>query len=140
MNLQLMLEREEGRKLVAYADTRSIFTIGIGHTGPEVHAGLVWTDDQVDAAFDADVTKATAGCTANLPWFSALDEPRQAVLVGMAFQLGIHGLLEFTHTLAAVRDGRFADAQAGMKASAWNAQTPARAERMERQMLTGDWS
>jgi lysozyme len=44
--LELLMERE-GKRNEAYRDTRGIWTIGVGHTGPEVHAGLVWTDQQV---------------------------------------------------------------------------------------------
>jgi lysozyme len=36
------------------------WTIGIGHTGPEVHEGLVWTDEQIDAAYEGDLTEAMA--------------------------------------------------------------------------------
>lgn len=54
------LEGREGVELRAYPDTRGIPTIGVGHTGPEVHLGLVWTQAQVDAAFEADVAWAEA--------------------------------------------------------------------------------
>lgn len=49
------LAQREGRRNEAYQDTQGIWTIGVGHTGPEVHPGLVWTDEQVDAALSADV-------------------------------------------------------------------------------------
>ncbi len=46
-------------RLTAYPDPGSAdghpWTIGWGHTGPEVHEGLVWTKDQADAAFVADL-------------------------------------------------------------------------------------
>ena len=140
MNTQKMIEREEGRKLRAYSDTLGIWTIGVGHTGPGICANTVWTDAKVDDQYRIDEAIATAGCKSNFAWFGALNDERQAVLVGMAFQMGVDGLLAFTRTLAAVRDGRFADAQAGMLASKWAKQTPLRAERMARQMLTGVWS
>lgn len=53
-----LIEHYEGRHLEAYPDpgpTGHPVTIGIGHTGPEVHLGLVWTDEQVDRAFADDV-------------------------------------------------------------------------------------
>jgi len=50
-----LLEEREDRKYVAYRDTRGFWTIGIGHTGPEVHEGLVWTDAQIDEAFERDL-------------------------------------------------------------------------------------
>lgn len=51
----------EGREYKAYRDPGSKnglpITIGIGHTGPEVHLGLVWNDEQIDSAFSKDCEK-----------------------------------------------------------------------------------
>ncbi|MEN9530830.1 MAG: hypothetical protein RIQ83_54 [Pseudomonadota bacterium] len=48
-------------KLKAYPDPGSKngepWTIGWGHTGSEVKPGLVWTQEQADAAFLVDVTR-----------------------------------------------------------------------------------
>ena len=49
-----LLVGREAKRNDAYLDSKGIPTIGIGHTGPEVHLGLHWTDEQVKAAFDAD--------------------------------------------------------------------------------------
>jgi GH24 family phage-related lysozyme (muramidase) len=38
----------EGCKLEAYKDIVGIWTIGYGHTGPEVKEGLKWTQEQAD--------------------------------------------------------------------------------------------
>lgn len=45
----------EGKRNKAYKDTKGIWTIGVGHTGPEVKPGLVWTDEQVQYAFLKDI-------------------------------------------------------------------------------------
>lgn len=139
MNLRSQLIAEEGRRNAAYLDTLGIPTIGVGHTGPEVHLGLTWTDAQIDHALDSDIAAKTAQVLAALPWFSHLTEPRQAVILQMAFQLGTKGLLGFPNTLAAVHDGRWMDAAAGMLASKWFQQTPNRVNRLARQMATGQW-
>lgn len=142
MTLQAMLERDEGREYKAYPDplTRAEpWTIGIGHTGPEVHAGLVWDDNQIDDAFGLDVDEATRGCLDNFPWFGQLNEPRQAVLISMCFQMGIHRLLGFAATLAACRDQHFETAAENMRQSIWAHQTPSRAARLAYQMATGAW-
>lgn len=51
----------EGREYKAYPDplskTGNPITIGIGHTGNDVHMGLVWTDEQIDKAFADDIAK-----------------------------------------------------------------------------------
>lgn len=138
-SLRDQLISEEGRRNAAYLDSLGIPTIGVGHTGPEVHIGLVWSDSVVDQTLNADIAEKTAQVGASLPWFDDLNEPRQAVLLQMAFQLGTRGLLGFSNTLAAVRDGRWQDATDGMLASKWAQQTPNRAHRLAKQMLTGVW-
>lgn len=40
----------EGDVLKAYQDGNRVWTIGYGHTGQDVHPGLVWTEDQAIAA------------------------------------------------------------------------------------------
>lgn len=45
-------------RLTAYPDATGIMTIGWGHTGPEVCAGLVWTQAQADAALLNDEQNA----------------------------------------------------------------------------------
>lgn len=142
MNLEEMLTELEGKKHAAYPDPLTggaPWTIGIGHTGPEVHEGLVWDDFQIDAAFQIDVGEAYAACQSEFPWFSQLNEPRQAVLTGMAFQMGLHGLLGFHDTLGAIRDERYSHAAECMRQSKWASQTPKRAKRMADQMEFGEW-
>ncbi len=61
INARKLKEYYEGREYKAYKDPLSKdghpITIGIGHTGPEVHLGLVWNDKQIDDAFAADIEK-----------------------------------------------------------------------------------
>lgn len=44
----------EALRLNAYRDQAGIWTIGWGHTGPEVHAGMTCTREQAQAWFDRD--------------------------------------------------------------------------------------
>lgn len=136
------LSAEEGREHTAYPDPLTggaPWTIGVGHTGPEVHRGLTWTDAQIDEALEIDIARAAQGVFARLPWAMELTEERQAVLIGMAFQMGIAGLLTFKNTLAKVQRGDYAGAASGMRNSKWYTQTPRRAERMAKQMETSFW-
>lgn len=57
--IQLIIERE-GKRNDAYLDSEGIPTIGVGHTGPEVHLGLHWTDDQVMEALAHDLERFEA--------------------------------------------------------------------------------
>ena len=54
--LQKLIKREGSRQR-AYLDSRGIPTIGVGHTGPEVYMGLVWSFQQVMDALRDDVKK-----------------------------------------------------------------------------------
>lgn len=54
-----LMHHYESCRLSAYPDPGSVdgrpWTIGWGHTGPEVKRGLVWTQAQADAAFLRDL-------------------------------------------------------------------------------------
>ena len=152
MHLDAILARDEddryaqekaANRFVAYGDPLTKaepYTIGRGHTGPEVHAGLVWTADQEECAYQLDKAAAWQGCYNNFePWFSNLNGPRQVVLVCMIFQMGPGRTLGFTNTLASVRDAHYANAAEGMRQSAWGHQTPARVRRLATMMETGNW-
>ena len=148
MNLRDQLVRLEGWEHEAYPDPLTNgdpWTIGVGHTGPEVCKGLVWTDEKIGATLAADIAIKSKQVQDALPWFDQLNEPRQAVLIGMCFQMGIgsaetgKGLLGFVRTLAAVRDAHYALAADGLRSSRWAKQTPRRANLMARQIETGAW-
>ena len=52
------IEVREGKVYTAYADPAwgwKVPTIGVGHTGPDVHQGDVWTEAQVMAVLRSDI-------------------------------------------------------------------------------------
>jgi len=53
-----LIKRSEGLKLKAYRDVAGVWTIGYGHTGPDVKAGLVITEAQADALLRLDLASA----------------------------------------------------------------------------------
>lgn len=140
MNLRSQLEDFEGCRHEAYLCSEGVPTIGIGHTGPDVQLGMTWTDEQIAEAFAADMTEAEDGVRRALPWFDTLNEPRRAALIGMAFQMGIKGILGFPKMLACMRDGRFAEAETHAMDSLWAKQTPKRARLVSRQIASGEWA
>lgn len=68
-----------------------------------------------------------------------IDGVRQAALVSMAYQLGIAGLLGFSKTMKAVKSGDWQTAHDEALDSLWARQTPARAKRIAKMLLTGEW-
>ena len=132
----------EGRCNFAYPDPLTgcePWTIGVGHTGPDVHEHLFWSDEKIDATLDQDIGRATVNLLAYAPWASELAPARYAVLVNMTFQMGIHNVMNFTHTLHAVQTSDWQGAHDGMLDSQWARQTPTRAAILAKQMLTGEW-
>lgn len=138
MDILAQLRREEGSISHAYQDHLGYWTIGVGRLIDEKKGGRL-SEDEIDLLLRNDVARVTAAIQKALPWFDSLNEPRQAALIGMGFQMGVSGLLGFTQTLAAIRDERYATAASLMLASKWADQTPERARRMSRQIETGEW-
>jgi lysozyme len=134
------LRRDEGLRLIAYPDPASggaPWTIGYGHTGREVHPGLVWTQSQADTALGADVAATSRGLDTAMPWWRDLEDLRQDCLANQAFNLGVHGLLAFGAYLGLVRARAFAAAASDEVHTLWARQVGDRARRIAEQMRTG---
>jgi len=137
-SLARQLEQEEGRVRHAYQDHLGYWTIGIGRLIDKRKGGGL-SDQEIDILVANDIDAKTNEVFAALPWARDLDPARQAVLVGMAFQMGTAGLLGFKNTLAMIARKDYEGAARGMLKSLWAQQTPARAHRMAEQMRTGTW-
>jgi lysozyme len=134
------LERDEGFRAAAYPDPLSHgapWTIGFGHTGREVHPGLVWDRGQALAALQADIMATCSGLDSALPWWRQLGDLRQDCLANQAFNMGVHGLLQFSAYLRLVRVGNYGAAAVDELHTLWARQVGARAQRLARQMATG---
>lgn len=64
---------------------------------------------------------------------------RQAVIINMAFNLGVNGLLKFKNMLAAFDAKLYKQAADEMLDSRWAKQVGHRAEELAEQMETGSW-
>jgi lysozyme len=132
------LKRDEGFKLTAYQDHLGYWTIGVGRL-IDIRKGGGITAEEAEYLLANDIQRRTKDLSISLPWFDELDEVRKGVLVNMAFQLGTNGLLNFKKTLESVRRGHYVAAANEMLQSKWADQTPMRAERLAKQMMTGVW-
>ena len=135
MNLREQLIRDERCVLRVYNDSLGVPTIGVGRNLRD--KGL--SQHEADILLDNDILEVSAAVTSNLPWTMGLDEPRRAVLLNMAFNMGLGGLMEFTKTLAHVEAGEFHEASLEMLRSTWATQVGDRAVRLSIQMRTGEW-
>jgi lysozyme len=140
MTLKDTLKQDEGLRLRAYPDPVSHgepWTIGYGHTGPDVHGGMEITGEQAESLLDADITKATAALETALPWACQLDEARRGALINMTFNMGINHLLGFHHFLTALQCGDYSTAAEEMLDSLWAKQVGSRAIRLSRVIAHG---
>lgn len=93
-----LIEHFEGMKTEAYPDPASggdPWTIGVGHTGPEVHKGLLWTTAEITAALEADLQKFDKGVTGLLNGKPTTQNQFDA-LVSFAFNEGLGKLAKST--------------------------------------------
>lgn len=142
-----LLNYEEGFSAKPYYCSAGYPTIGIGQRIGPKGAPLKLYEFTVSkplaAVWLAEKVKETLADMDKYPNIRAAmavcNEPRQAILISMAYQIGADGLSKFTNTLKSVADARWHDAQSGMLASKWARQTPNRANRHATQMLTGVW-
>jgi lysozyme len=89
-----LTEQFEGLQLTAYQDQRGVWTIGYGHTGPDVYSGLTITQQQAEDLLAKDVAGAAAcvnECVA-VP----LQQDEFDALVDFAFNCGPNALREST--------------------------------------------
>jgi lysozyme len=135
LHLIAQLERDEGRKNRAYQDSRGIWTVGVGHNLESTPL----SDHAIDVIRDDDIAAKERELVSALPWLTTLDPVRFTVLMNMAFNLGVDGLLAFHDMISAIRAQNWERAADAMRDSKWAGQVGDRAIRLERQMVSGTW-
>jgi lysozyme len=133
------LRADEGVRPCVYEDHLGFKTIGVGRLVDSRKPGAGLRDDEISYLLNNDIDDRIEALTRKLPWFQNLDDARKGVLLAMAFQMGVDGLLGFRNTLQLVMEGKYENAAHGMLNSKWAQQTPARAKRLSEQMRTGLW-
>lgn len=118
--LDLIRDAEQCR-LHAYPDPGTggaPWTIGWGHTGPEVRPGLVWTQEQADEAFERDIEQFSSQVAALFPR-TELTQGQFDALVSFAYNCGLGALSTSTlrkRLLAGDADGAAEEFQRWNKA------------------------
>jgi lysozyme len=106
--LKILIDREAAKKN-AYLDSVGVPTIGVGHTGPEVHMGLVWTDDQIKAAFAQDIDRFEQAVNGAVT--VTLAQHQFDALVSFSFNVGV-GAFQKSTLVKKINLGDFAGAAA----------------------------
>lgn len=139
-----ILRREEGTRSKVYDDATGKPVVPgykmIGH--PTIGVGRALDVNGIsDLEINALLTNDILGLLREVPklvsTWSSLTVNRQAVLICMAFQMGVRGLAGFKATLRAIERGAYDTAATNMLASLWAKQAPTRVKRMAALMRSG---
>ena len=137
MSLREQLIRDEGKKPFAYQDSLGYWTIGVGRLIDQRKGGRL-TDDEINYLLDNDIREKTAQVLNALPFAKDLDEVRFSALVNLAFA-GIGTLLQFKKMLVAMQARNWDEAAKQLLDSKYATQVGDRANRLAKQLTTGDW-
>lgn len=81
-----LIKRHESCALKAYQDTGGVWTIGWGHTGPDVYAGLTWSQAKADSTLVRDLANAENCIHSHV--FVPLTQGEFDALVSFIFNVG----------------------------------------------------
>lgn len=135
MTIEEQLTRDEGLRLKPYTDSVGKLTVGVGRNLTDV--GL--SHDEAMMLLRNDIAHAANLLKKVFPWTESLDEARRGALINMSFNMGVAGLAGFHNFLAKLQAGDYPGAAAEMLDSKWAEQVGPRAQRLSRQIETGEW-
>lgn len=126
---------DEGYCSHLYKDSKGFNTIGYGFNLDKIQmpqdVSSLWLDHIIN---DTEYTLSKA-----LSFWNDLDPVRKAVLINMAYNLGITGLLAFHQMLEYLAKKDYISAEKEMANSKWNNEVSLRAFRLRRMMLLGEF-
>lgn len=129
------IKKHEGFRANPYTCTAGKLTIGYG---TNLDAGI--TKTQAEALMSEELANIEYDLGDKLQnWFSRLSDVRKAVLVNMAYNLGLNGLMRFRKMIDALAHKDFELASREMLNSKWAKQVGRRAVELAEQMKTGEW-
>ena len=135
MDVNQLIQKHEGLRLKPYKCPAGKITIGYGRNLED--KGI--TEQEAEQLLQNDVASIKKSLRRNLSFFDDLSSARQAVLVDMAFNLGVGGLLKFQKTLSYVESGEYEQAAMEMLTSRWADQVGLRAITLSNMMFFGTW-
>ncbi|MDX1700461.1 MAG: glycoside hydrolase family protein, partial [Melioribacteraceae bacterium] len=126
----------EGVRLNVYRCTSNKLTIGVGRNLED--RGI--TKEEAMYLFANDVRDFKTRLYKEIPWIEKLTVARQWVLINMAFNMGIAGLMKWKNTLSLIEKGRYKLAASMIKKSKSAKQVKERRYKpLCKQMETGDF-
>lgn len=147
MNLVEQLKVHEGFRSNYYLCTANKKTIGYGRNVEANPLPLSlyrdfdiepMTTDEAEHLLLEDITHVGDMLLRHFNYLH-LSSARQAVLINMAFNMGVSGLLLFKNMFKAISNYDFESAAVEMLNSKWAGQVGCRSDELAEQMLTGEW-
>lgn len=127
-----LIKKHEGLRLQMYKDSRGISTIGYGHN---LESGSI-SESACNQILSDDIERTESALNV-LPWYNQLSDTRKAVILDMAFNMGVPGLLNFYGMISAIISGDYQKASVEMLSSLWAQQVGPRAKEDSTLMAEG---
>ncbi len=138
-SLETLLVEDEGEVLHVYPDGLGFLTLGVGRLVDQRRGGGI-TKAESRFLLANDISRVEYECDEAFgDWLTRLDDVRAAVIYSLCFQLGLDGLKNFVHFLAACKAGDWRLAQSSLMASKLAKQVPERTRRHGWALVTGEW-
>jgi len=130
--LVYQIKRHEGFRPRPYRCTSGKLTIGYGLN---LDSGI--SEKLASQILSLQIADLQSGLSGMIPFSGDLTKARQDVLINMAFNLGVEGLLGFRRMLEAAKKGNISGVCAEMKDSKWYSQVGKRADELIEQYRVG---
>ncbi len=130
-----MLVRHEGLRLKPYRCTSGKLTIGIGRNLED--NGI--SEEEAYLMLDNDINEVIDNLKNKYDWFERLNDVRKAVVIDMAFNLGIPRFGAFKKTISLIESEDFDGASKEMLNSKWAVQVGYRAKELSEMMRSGEY-
>ena len=124
--LEADLTTDEGIRYKPYVDTTGNLTIGVGRN--LTVNGI--TVGEMNLMLTNDIGMAVAGLDAHLSWWRDLDQPRQRVMINLAFNMGVNELETFGTFLSLMQAKNYDGAANDLAGTLWYGQVGQRGARM----------
>lgn len=143
MNVYKLIEQEEGFRENPYHCSEGYPTIGYGQRiGPRL-ADLAMYEmampESVARLWLSNNVRNISDRLSRELFYLQCNDVRAAVLISMAYQMGVTGLLKFRKMIAAIENNDWEEAAKEALDSRWATQTPERAKRNAEALRTGEW-
>lgn len=133
-----LIKKHEGLRHFVYKCPAGRYTIGYGRN-IDTAGGKGITAEEADYLLQNDIYALRASLMSAIPVFNELNLARQAVLVSMAYNMGVRGLMSFKLMLCALNYKSYETAADEMINSKWATQVKGRASELAQMMSSGEF-